>query len=280
MRGSFYIFLVIFLVGGLGYFGTQKPNNRSLNTISPSAGQSVLERIINRREIRCGYINYPPYFNKDVNTGKVSGLMVDIMNAIGTKLDLKITWAVETSWGTMIEDLKSSRFDAVCSSVWQNPARAKHALFSDAVTYAPVYAYVHHQNTDIKSLSDLNSPDIRISTIDGEINHFLATELFPKAKLEALPQTSPFSDVILNIATKKADVVFLEPNIADDFMASNPNKIKRLKDPIRSYPVVIMMKQNAYNLKNAIDAVLYEITTAPGWKATLSRHNLVSKDIK
>lgn len=268
----------IFFVTSIFAFGVIFANvfmQHRFNDISPAAGgKTTLDRVLERNEIRCGYINYAPYFSKDPNSGKVSGVMVDLMDEVSNKLDMKVIWAEETSWGSMIEGLRTKRFDAVCSSVWQNPLRAKFSTFSMPIGYAPVYAYVRQNDTRFSALRDLNKRDITISTMDGEMNHFLAEELFPNAKRKALPQTAAFSDVIVNVTTGKADVVFLEPKVAEDFLKSSPATLKRLKMPVRAYPVTLAMGKKAFDLKHMLDAAIHEIVTSPSWTDTLKAHAL------
>jgi len=198
---------------------------------------SVYDTVIARGEIRVGYIVYPPLLIKDEESGKLSGISYDLIEAAAQQLNLKTNWVEEVGWGTAIEGLKTKRYDILGTQMWPNSARAREALFSEAPMNSVLYPYVKAKDTRFsKDLSILNSDQYTIGAIDGELATFIAKEDFPKAKLNTLPQLSSYAEDFLNIINGKADVVFVEPSAANDFLKSNPASIERLRvNPVRSY---------------------------------------------
>lgn len=69
--------------------------------------ESVYDRVIRTRAIRCGYIILPPEFSKDVNTGVFSGASYDIAEEIGRRLHLKVDWTEEVNFQTAATGLQS-----------------------------------------------------------------------------------------------------------------------------------------------------------------------------
>ncbi len=223
--------------------------------------RSSLERVIEAGVLRCGYISYPPYFELDLQTGAPKGIMVDIMAAIGHKMEVQIEWTEETGWGSMIEGLRSDRFDAVCSSVWKNTARALHTRFSDPIGYSTIEAWVRADDQRFHALSEINTPDVSISVMDGEMTSMIASSSFPKAKTLSLPQTASFSDLLLNVVHKKADIVFLEEQIVQDFLKMHPNALRKAfpDTPVSAFPISIMMQKEANDLQTIINTALEEM---------------------
>jgi ABC-type amino acid transport substrate-binding protein len=122
--------------------------------------------------------------------------------------------------------------------MWPNEAREKVASFSQAPMNSVLYPYVKAGDSrfSAENLSAINSPDVTISTLDGEMAMFIAAEDYPNAKVNSLPQLSSYAEVFLNIAQGKADVTFVEPSAAEDFLSSQPNTIERLGDtPVRTF---------------------------------------------
>src|ERR1017187_1796282 len=95
----------------------------------------LLADVLARGAIRVGYIVNPPSLFKDPNTGKLSGIYYDAMEEAGKNLGLKIDWAEETGWGTMVEGLDAKRFDMVVGGIWPSSTRGKRVDFSVPLYY-------------------------------------------------------------------------------------------------------------------------------------------------
>ena len=257
------------------HFTVSKGNTTPHATLA--AEPDRLDKIMATKTLRCGYIEYPPYVSKDVNTGEMSGLMVDVMEQVAKKMDIKLEWSYETTWATMFEDLKMNRFDTVCSAVWQKTARAFQADFSTPIVYAPIQAWVRKGDTRFDgNLSAINNKNVTIPTLDGEMIETIAKEQFPQAKTIALPQNALFTDVITNVATGKADVVFLEPKLALDYNKANPNSLQPVAKigNIAEMPVVLILPKNNLDLKRVIDTAIMEIKSTTTLPMLLDKHHM------
>lgn len=128
--------------------------------------ETAFERILRTGTIRCGYIIYPPQLMRDVNSGKISGFAADIIEHIASELSLKVEWAEETGTASMIDGLKSGRFDAVCNTVWASTVRTREAWFTDPVFFTAVNAYVREGDERFDNdISILNDPAYKIAVI-------------------------------------------------------------------------------------------------------------------
>ena len=78
----------------------------------------------------------------------------------------------------------------------------------------------------IGNIIKANSENITISVLDGEMSDIIARSDFPEAKTNSLTQLSEVSQLLLEISQNKADITFVEPVIAYEFMNANPNSIK------------------------------------------------------
>lgn len=210
--------------------------NVSSNTSSVSnTKESAYDRVMRTGVIRCGYGISPPAIMKDVNTGQITGVAHDITEEIGKHLGLKIEWTEEVGWGNFIEGLRSNRYDAFCSMQWPDAARTRFQTLSDPVLYSLLYAYVRSDDHRFDGHAELlNSPDIKVPAIDGDVGMSMVQDAFPKAGILTLPQTATVSDMLLSVKTGKADVVFLEPGMVREFEKANPGvlrKVENIKPP-------------------------------------------------
>ncbi len=195
----------------------------------PPTRSSALERIEKTRTIRCSYLIYSPYFRKDPNTGKLSGIFHDLMEEIGKNAGLKIDWVEQVGYENIFAGLKTDRYDVFAGGLWPNSTRAQVGFFTVPVFYSVIKAWGRPDDKRfINNLSAINSPGVRIAAIDGAMEDIIAKTDFPAAKRVSLPELSPFTQNLLNITSNKADVTFAEPGIVAEFLATNPGKLKEL----------------------------------------------------
>ncbi len=231
------------------------------STSSNTATDSAADRVIDSGEIRAGYVVYPPQMIKDPNTGELSGIFHDALETAGANLGVKVNWVEEVSWGTMIEGLKSGRYDIVGSPVWPSSERARQADFTKPLSYSVFSVIARANDTRFDtSFSAINNPNVKISIIDGEISQTVAKEQFPNAGVTSLPQSSDITQSFLNVSTGKADIAFAEPQVAESFIKNNPGKIKivQVGNPLRVYGNVMMIAQGQEVFKAMLNVALEE----------------------
>lgn len=253
MRHFKFFFSAVFLIL---LFGCNNNNNVNVNS-------SVLDDIIKNDTIRCGYLLYPPYFMRDPNTGIKSGIFYDIMEAIGKNSNLKIDWADnETGYENIFTDLDNNKYEVFAGGLWPNSTRAKVGAFSIPVFYSVIKTWGRANETRfLNNLKEINSPDIKIATIDGAMEDIIAKNDFPNATKVSLTQLSPFTQNLQNIISNKADVTFAEPGIIYEFLSKNPGTLKELApdDPVRIFGNCLVVKKKEYDLQEFLDIALKEL---------------------
>lgn len=212
---------------------------------------SALGSILNDKTIEVGYINYPPGFIVDPNTGKYSGIFNDVLVEIAKRNNLTINYKTPVTWATMIQDVNMGKVDIIANPVWATPSRKESADFSNPVYFSPIGVFVRANDDRFSdNYSNINNPTISIAAVQGEINNQIAIEDFPKAELTPFPDDVDVSQLFLEIESGKKDVTFAEPMFAYDYMIKNPDKIKNigLNNPIRNYPNSYMIKKGETEL--------------------------------
>src|SRR5688572_14133278 len=169
--------------------------------------ESVYDRVMRTGTIRCGY-TVTEAVQKDPNTGKIHGLVPEIVEEAARVLDLKEEWVEEFTWANFTEVLRSGRGDALCINLWGDAVGAKFMLYSVPFHFSGVGAFVRADDTrfDGSGFEKLNSPDVRVSTMDGEMSGIIAAQDFPKAKPVSITQLGDSSQLLLELTHNKADV--------------------------------------------------------------------------
>jgi ABC-type amino acid transport substrate-binding protein len=155
-----------------------------LDELASPTKNTVYDRVLKTSEIRVGYISYSPSFIKDPNSGELSGIFYEVIESAVRNMDIKLNYTEEVSWGTMIEALNTGRVDIVVTGIWPTSTRGKKADFTNPIYYSVVRAYTKAGNTSFDGNKDMiNSNDITISTIDGEMTSIIASSEFPNDKI-------------------------------------------------------------------------------------------------
>jgi len=264
MKKPLIILIIIVLAVIIIIFGQQKDSKESS---------------IENDSIRVGYIIYPPLLTQDASTGELSGISYDIVEAVAKETGVEVDWAEEVGWGTALEGLKTNRYDVLGTQMWPNEAREKAASFSIAPMNSVLYPYIKAGDTRFSAddLSLINSSDIRISAVDGELAVFIAAEDYPKAQLKSLSQLTSYAEVFLGIVQGKADVAFTEPSAAEDFLKTQPSTIERLGDvPVRSFGNSFAFNKESKGLMNDWNKALNKLIKDGTIEDILEKNNVSS----
>ncbi len=222
---------------------------------------SRLDTILKDGKIRCSYLIYSPYFRKDPNTHELSGIFHDLMEEIGRVSGLKIEWVEQVGYENIFSGLNSGRQDVFAGGLWPSATRAKAGLFTDPVFYSVIKAWGRADESRFTHLEGINQLTVRIATIDGAMEDIIAQTDYPKAKRESLPQLSPFTQNLLNITTKKADLTFAEPGIIQEFLQANPGTLKELapERPLRIFGNALVVPKGEVELKEFLNVAMREV---------------------
>ena len=248
-----FVALALLLVSGCS--GCNNPQG-------PRQTEDAYARVLRQATIRVGYISYPPSFIKDPNSGQMSGIFYEVLQEVGKNLDLKTDYTEEVAWGTMIEAVQSGRVDLVCTGIWPTSARGKLADFTNPLYYSTVRAYTAASNSRFDgNLGAINSQNVRIAAIDGEMTSIIASNDFPSAQAKSLPQSTDIAQMLLEVATNKADITFVEPAVASEFIAKNPNKVKEVANikPLRIFPNVMMVAKGEERFLSTLNIAIQEL---------------------
>jgi ABC-type amino acid transport substrate-binding protein len=248
----FFLFVVAFI--GCSKIGT-----------APSpVGESVRDRVIKSETIRAAWLPYPPLCMRN-SAGKRAGIGVEILDEIGRRLSLKVEWVEAGGWGTLFDELQADRYDIFGVGVWQNASRGRLAIFSDPFLFNPLKVWGRPGDTRFTRLQDLNDPKVVISKQDGAMEALIAASDFPKSASKAgeVPESSPWTNVLMNIVSSKADVTFADPSAVSAFLESNPSSLVELfpSQPVRVFPTCFAMKMGAFEFKAMIDSALVEMNS-------------------
>jgi polar amino acid transport system substrate-binding protein len=229
---------------------------------SGSVSNSVYDRVISSGVIRACYIVTAPSLIKDPSSKTLSGTSFDILEQAAKNLGLKVSWDYEVGWGEAIESLNTDKCDIVGSAIWGNSNRAKTSEFIEPIYYSAINAYVRAGDDRFDgNLKLANDEKIKLAVEDGSTTYLIAGSQFPKAQTVRLTGTAGPSGLMLEIASGKADMTFLEASQVSLYQKTNPGKLKAVQNvkPVALYDDVMLVKKGEYKLKTTIDGAIREL---------------------
>jgi polar amino acid transport system substrate-binding protein len=257
--------LLLIFVGLLaGYTGSYfAPKN--IAQTATAKKESVYERVLRTKTLRCGYATWEPMIIIDPNTKQLSGIAHDVIEAAAKKLSLKVEWTEEVGWGEYVTALDNKRFDVMCTGGWPNSQRARIIQFTQPFAYSPLNVYVRANDTRFdNNLAAINNAATSISTLEGSTANIVAAESFPLAKTLVLPELSSVADVFMNVTTKKADATILDAASGQNFINKQPGKLKIAEggQNVRVFPNVFHVARGEYELQQMLNVALTELGNA------------------
>jgi len=231
------------------------------NAERPQRAQSVYERVSSSKTLRCGYITWPPFSSKDSATGKVTGFYVDLTEELAKGYGWKVEWVEEVALGDFVASLNSGRIDMLCAPLAPVQQRTQWAYFSTPHFFAPINAYVRADNVRFDDAPEgINAPDVKLSTMEGELSSILARTVYPKAQVVEITSQQGNTQLFENVVTGKADIILQDPFSFDFYDRSNPGKLKLVPGATAGvFSAAFSMKFGEDAFKAVIDAGLGEL---------------------
>lgn len=118
-------------------------------------GQSLPARIVEKKTLSVANVpNYPPLEFKDPKTGTLTGLDIDLGNALAKKLGITVKWE-EISFEGMIPALTTGRVDMILSGMSDLPSRRETLDFVDYLASGAQFYTNADRKNEFKDLADL-----------------------------------------------------------------------------------------------------------------------------
>ena len=278
MRKNKLLFLVgvaVVAVGASALTTTLMPRRQAAPAVAQAKEESVYDRVMRTRTLRCGYFIEAPFTRVDANTGARSGIAHDLAEKLGKELGLKVEWTQEVNFATLAEDLSSGRYDAVCASVFVLP-RSGRTDYTRPYTYVPVHGYVRTSDARFdKPFNTIDWSQARIGGLDGEGATTAAQKLLPQARFDILPQSSQISDMLAAVAAGKTDIGFVLPSVYQSFSKGNPNVLKEaaLDRPLYTYAVAFALPAGQPAFKDMLDNVILQLTVSGELQAIIGQYD-------
>lgn len=166
---------------------------------------------------------YPPMESKDVETGKIVGFDIDLMDSLAGRMGYKVEY-IEVPFDGIVAGLKTGEYDAIISSFTITPEREREVDFTRPYLNAGQSIAVRLNEDKIKSFADLNGKKIGVQL--GTTGEKLAKTV-PKAEVVSF---DGISAAFIDLENGKLDDIVNDRPVSARFVALK--KTARLLDTI------------------------------------------------
>jgi len=154
-----------------------------LLTLSNLAYADVLEDILERGTIRFGVAEFVPWTMKS-RSGELVGFEIDLANKIAKDMGVKAEFKLYP-WDEVIPAVQSGEIDILTGGMSITPSRALQVNFSRPTADSGVGLATNISKTQkIKTLEELNSPEITIAVVNGTLAHSVSQTFFDRATIK------------------------------------------------------------------------------------------------
>jgi cyclohexadienyl dehydratase len=183
-----------------------------LITVSAHAQQapasSRLDDIIKRGTLRIGMTgDYLPFTYLDKTTSKFRGFDVDMAEALGKALGVKVEY-IQTAWAQLMKDFEADNFDIAMGGVSITLDRQKKGFFSTAVTRdgkTPIARCT--DKSKYETIAEIDKPGTRVIVNPGGTNERFARANVKNAEINVYNDNVTIFD---EIAKGNADLMMTD----------------------------------------------------------------------
>lgn len=190
---------------------------------------SRLDAMLSAGTLRVGTTgDYKPFTYLNPQTQKFEGMDIDLAEAMGKALGVKVEF-VKTTWGNLLPDLLADKYDIAVGGVSVTLERQKKALFSDALMRDGKTPITRCENKDrFQTVSDIDKPGVRLIVNPGGTNEKFARAHIHNAQIDVHPDNVTIFD---QIVAGKADLMItdavetrLQQKLHPELCAVHPDK--------------------------------------------------------
>ena len=128
---------------------------------------------------------WPDYYGvtyRNPRTQKLSGIDVDLSAELGKDLGLRIEY-VDSSFATLVEDLKADRCDVAMFAIGMLPQRMEQLKFTRPYLQSGIYAVSTKSNRAVRSWADIDKAGVQVAVQAGTFMEPVMAEALKNAQL-------------------------------------------------------------------------------------------------
>lgn len=255
-------------------------------TTLAAQAQAVPERIKTAGKLVIATMpNYPPISFKDPATNQLSGFDIDLGEAIGKELGVKVEWQ-EIAFAQMLPSLQTGRVDTVLAGMSDLPARREQVDFVDYMVSGAQFYTVTPFKDQVKSVEDLCGKSVgasRSTNWPRQIGEWSEANCVAKGKPAiTVVGTEGSADARTQLKTQRLQGGVQGSETMGHFQKLEPNTYIPLGKPFtRSLSGMPFSKTaEGTQLRDAVKGAIDRLQANGGYDALIAKYGLVDNPLK
>jgi polar amino acid transport system substrate-binding protein len=203
---------------------------------------------------------YPPFEMTDTK-GQPNGVSVDLANALGAALGMKVQ-IQNMSFDGLIPSLKTGKIDVIISSMTATPERAQSIDFSDPYLQTGLCLLVRRESP-VQGIADLDKNGMTVAVKKGTTGHSFAVKQLKHARVLVLDKEAA---AVLEVVQGKADAFIYDQMSTYSNWQRNQQTTRAILKPFQQESWAIGIRKGNDPLKARINAFLKEYRAAGGFE--------------
>ncbi len=205
---------------------------------------------------------FPPF--EYLDKGEVVGFDIDLVKAIGKKLDMEIV-IKDMAFDGLIPALETNKIDIVIAGMTASDERKMAVNFSNPYYTANQVIILNDNNNDIKTFDDLNGKLV------GVMLGFTGDVVVSEMKDVKSKKYNASYAAIMELQNNKIDAVVLDSETALNYVKNNKGlKLAETSGEPEEYAIAISKKNS--ELLNKINTALDELKKDGTYEALLKKY--------
>jgi cyclohexadienyl dehydratase len=157
-----------------------------LGAALPAAASEVLQRVQQAGTVRvCIWPDYYGITFRNPRTQQLGGIDIDLSAELGRDLGVKVQH-VDSSFVSLIDDLKADRCDVAMFAIGMLPQRMAQLRFTRPYMQSDIYAVTTKSNRAVKRWADIDQPGVAVAVQAGTFMEPVMAASLKQARLVSI----------------------------------------------------------------------------------------------
>jgi cyclohexadienyl dehydratase len=158
----------------------------ALTVALPAAAGPVLDRVKAARSVRvCIWPDYYGVTFRNPKTQQLAGIDIDLSGEFAKDLGVKLQH-VDSSFASLVDDVKGDRCDVAMFAVGLLPQRMEHLKFSRPYLQSDIYAITTKSNRAVRQWADIDQPGVVVAVQAGTFMEPVMKDALKQAKIASV----------------------------------------------------------------------------------------------
>ena len=203
---------------------------------------------------------YPPFEMRD-EKGAPTGVSVDLANALGAALGRTVE-IQNLPFDGLIPALKTSKIDAIISSMTATPERAEALAFSDPYLRTGL-CLLAGAKSDVQTIADTNRAGRTIVVKKGTTGHIYAAKNLHEAKVLVLDKETA---CVLEVVQGKADAFIYDQMSVFSHWKRNAETTRAVLTPFQQESWAVGLRLGDDGLRGKVNAFIQSYRKSGGFE--------------